>query len=139
MRIERVTDLQEIMRCLPFEREVRKKGRDKTRESDMLLFIQSQVNNPILGIWIAYDDDNNIQGYFIAILGVFPGQERVHLLRVVAKDRELRSEFEQIAKDWGKPYRAKIMTMTVSNGRMVKAIKKGYGFMPVSVNLERRM
>ena len=136
MKIERVNDIAEILKCLPFEREIRNKGRDNNRESNMILFIQSQLKNPYFGFWIAYDDKNNIVGYLVALINLLPGAERLHLLRIYAKQKELFNQFEEILKQWAKQYKVKIAQMTVSKN--IKAIQRRYKYVPVSVNMERR-
>ena len=136
MRIERIYDIAEILKCLPFEREIRKKGRDSSRESDMILFVKSQLESPLFGFWMAYDDNNNIIGYFSAIISLIPGMERFHLLRIYAKQKELFKQFENIGKEWMKQYKIKIAQMTTK--KHIKVFQKKYGYIPVSVNLERR-
>ncbi len=138
MKIERVTDISEILKCLPFEREIRNKGRDNTRESHLILFIQSQLENPLFGFWMAYDEKNEIKGYIVTLMGLFPGYERLHILRIYAKEKGLMVEFEKVLKEWVKPYKIKIALMTVTDSRMIKAMKKRYEYKVVSVNMERR-
>ena len=137
MRIERTNDMTEILKCLPFEREIRKRGRDSSRESDMLLFVQSQLSNPLFGFWIAYNDDKII-GYTVAMINPIKGMERLHLLRIYTKRKDLMKEFENILKEWAKQFKIKIAQMTVTNGKMIKAFQKKYGYKVVSVNMERR-
>ncbi len=138
MRIERTNDIQEIMQCLPFEREIRKKGRDNTRESDMLLFIQSQLNNPMFGFWIGYDEKNVIIGYVVAMISLFPGMERLQLLRIYAKQKDLFNEFEEVLKQWAKQFKVRICQMTVSSVKHVKVYQRKFGYKIVSINMERR-
>ena len=136
MRIERITDIAEILKCLPFEREIRRKGRDNERESRMLSFIQGMLMNPLYGFWIAYDDNENIKGYVSAIMNPIPGMERMHVLRIYAKQKDLFKQFESILLEWAKPYKVKIAQITVKNH--VRAMQKVSGFIPVSVNMERK-
>jgi len=136
VEIRRTTDISEVLRCLPFEREVRKKGRDILRESHTILIIQSQLENPMFGFWIAYDDEDNIKGYVVAALSLYPGMERCHIMRIYAKDKALFKQFEEILKAWGKEYHVKIASITV--GKHVKAFQRLLGYVPVSVNMERR-
>lgn len=138
VRIERVTDIAEMMKCLPFERELRKKGRDNNRESNLLLFLQSQVNNPIFGFFMAYDEQDNVIGYIVAILNLFPGNERIFFLRFHAKSKELQDQFKDVIGEWVKPFKIKTATVTVQEQRMVKAFKRKYGYHVTSVNMERR-
>ena len=137
MKIERITDIQEVMKCLPFEREIRNKGRDDQRESKMLLFVQSQLQNPLFGYFMAYDDEGNVKGYVVTIINPISGMERLHILRIYAKNG-LMKEFETVLKEWAKQFKIKIASMTVTDARMIKAIQKKYGFKVVSVNMERR-
>lgn len=136
MRIERIYDMSEILRCLPFEREIRTKGRDTTKESHAMLFIQSQLNNPLFGFWIAYNHKDQIIGYVCAIIGLLPGSERLHLLRIYAKEKELFNKFEEVLIEWAKQYKVKIAQITTK--KYIRAIQRKYKFIPVSVNMERR-
>ena len=138
MRIQRTNDISEILKCLPFEREIRNKGRDDQRESNMLLFVQSQLNNPLFGFFMAYDDENNIIGYMVTIISLLPGAERLHILRIYAKQKELMKQFEEVLKEWAKLFKVKSACMTVTNAQMIKAMKRKYGYKVVSVNMERR-
>ncbi len=137
MKIERITDIQEVMKCLPFEREIRNKGRDDQRESKMLLFVQSQLQNPLFGYFMAYDDEGNVKGYVVTIINPIQGMERLHILRIYAKNGLIK-EFETVLKEWVKQFKIKIASMTVTDARMIKAIQKKYGYKVVSVNMERR-
>ena len=137
MKIERINDLAEILKCLPFEREIRIKGRDKTRESDMLLFIKSQLDNPLFGVWFSYDEKEDINGYMIGMLSLIPGFHREIILRMYTKDSKIKDEFFNILSQWAKEYKIKIQHTTVIKN--IKAISRKYKFLPVSVNMERRI
>ena len=138
MRIERINDMSEVLKCLPFEREIRNKGRDDTKESDMILLIQSLIDNPLLGFWMAYDDNNNILGYLILLANPSNIQKikRLHLLRIYAKDKELKTELERIGAEWAEQFQLKTAAMTTRNH--IKAFQR-MGWKVVSVNLERRI
>ena len=135
MRIERVSDISEVMEFLPMEREIREKGRDRNREANMLLFIQSQLENPLFGIWVAHGDDNSMLGYAVGMICLIPGMECLHLLRIYAKSKELQKEFESVLKEWVEPFKIKRCQVTVFKN--VKALQR-YGWKPISVNMERR-
>jgi len=137
MRIERINDLAEILKCLPFERQIRVKGRDRMRESDMLLFIRSQLDNPMFGYWMAYNGDNEVIGYTIALLNLLPGIQREFIIRMYAKDAKIRDEFFNILAQWAKANRVKVQHTTVTKN--IKAISRKFKFIPVSVNMERRI
>lgn len=137
MRIERITDLSEILKCLPFEREIRNKGRDRTRESDMLMFIRNQLGNPLFGVWIAYDDKDDILGYCVALLNLFPGIQREYILRIYSKDKKVTSDLVEILSQWAKEYKVKLAQITVNKN--IKAMQRIFKFKPISVNMERRI
>jgi hypothetical protein len=138
MRIERVTDISEIMKCLPFEREIRNKGRDDQHEGKMLLFVQSQLGNPSFGFFMVYDDENEVIGYSVAMLSFMPGHERLHLLRIYAKQKEAFNMIEETLKDWARPFKIKIAQMIVTGAKQIKAFQRRFGYKVVSVNMERR-
>jgi hypothetical protein len=137
MRIERINDLAEILKCMPFEREIRVKGRDRMRESDMLLFIRSQLDNPMFGYWMSYNDEGEVNGYAIALLNLLPGIQREFIIRMYAKDSKLRDEFFNILAQWARAYKVKIQQTTVHKN--IKAISRKFKFIPISVNMERRI
>jgi hypothetical protein len=139
MEIERTNNIQEVIKCLPFEDEIRKKGRDKSKVSDMLMLIKNQMDNPFFGIWIAYDNENKekILGYTIAILTLIPGFERESILRMVAPTKEIRDKFFEILEMWAKTFR--IRTQTITAHKHIKAITRKFNFKAVSVVMERRI
>lgn len=129
--------MQEIMKCLPFEREIRNKGRENISERDMLLFVQSQLGNPGFGFFMAYDDEGNVIGYVIGVLNIIPGFKRVHLLRVYAKKKEIFDGLMLAGSEWARAYKIDIVSITTA--KHAKAYKRHYGFKAVSVNMERRI
>lgn len=141
MIIERTRDLSEILRCLPFETEIRKKRRDRTRLQKMLLSIQAQLENPLFGFWIAYDSeeeiapDDRIIGYCIGIISLLPGFEGLYLHRIFAQTKEVRREFERILRTWAKENKIRKCVITVSKN--IKAIQRMHNFKPISINMER--
>jgi hypothetical protein len=138
MRIERITDISDVLECIPFEQEIRNKGRDQTRISKMILFIKDQLVNPMFGYWIAYDKDK-IVGYAVGMLSLMPSMERLIVLRLYAKKRDLQKQFEDILVKWAKEYKIKMATITVANNSMAKALERIDGWKPLSINLERKI
>lgn len=139
MRIERMTDIREILRCLPFEQEIRNKGRDFGRISDLLLFVQSQLESPLFGFWIAYaDDSDDIRGYAVGLINPIPGMQCLHILRIYAKDKDLFNRFYTVGKDWAKQWGVKKMQIAVPE-KHAKAFQRLYGFDLMSINLERKL
>ena len=137
MEIKRITDMQEVFKCMPFETEIRRKGRDSTRIQKLILFLQSVIESPLLGYWIAYDDNKNIIGYFVAIVSLVPGMEAVNLLRIYAKQKDIKDKLIEIGTEWAKEFGIKKVQMTAE--KHIKAFVRGYKFKVVSVNLERRL
>ena len=138
MIIERTTEIADVLECIPFEQEIRNKGRDTTRISKMILFIKDQLPNPMFGYWIAYDDDK-IVGYTVAMLSLVPTMERLMVLRMYAKKRDLQEQFEEILVTWAKEYKIKTASITVVNNSIAKALERIDGWKPMSINLERRI
>lgn len=137
MRIERINEIQEVLKCVPFEQEIRNKKRDNVKISKTILFLQSQLDNPYFGFWIGYDDNDNVLGYTVAMITAIPGMERLHVLRMYAKQKDLKEKFEGILKKWAKENKIKIAQMTAIKN--VKAFARKYKWRVVSVNLERRI
>lgn len=122
---------------MPLEQEVREKGREKVKLSKYLELVHANIQNPYFGIWIAYSDENIPMGYMIASAILFPGFERVALLRIYAKEESLREALLEILYAWAKGFRLRKIEITVY--RHAKAIERKYGYKPVSINMERRI
>ena len=137
MRIERTTNIQEVLKCVPFEMEIIKKGRDSSRIKDRLLFVKSQLGNPAFGHWMAYDEEDNVIGYTLAMLSLVPGMERLHLLRMWAPKKELKETFCEILETWAKDNHVK--TAQITTTKNIKVLKRKYGFVVDSVNMVRRI
>ena len=137
MKIERTIDMEVILKCLPFEREIRNKGRDTTRESKMLMFVQSQLQNPLFGFWVAYNDEEEIVGYTVAMASLVPSMEKLHLMRMYAKTTELKEALLEVLHEWAKALKIKTESITVR--KHIKAFQRRYKFKTVSVNMERRI
>ena len=135
--IKEVQDISEIIKCLPFEIEIQRKGRDNGRASHLISFIQTQLNNPFFKFLIAYDEESeeDIIGYTIAIINPIPGYKELCLLRIYAKNKKVREEFERIGEEIMAENKLKRVSMTVQE-RYIKVFKR-YGFTPVSVNMIR--
>ena len=138
MRIERITEIAPILECIPFEQEIRNKGRDHTRISKMILFVKDLLPSPMFGFWIAYDEDRVI-GYMIAMISLIPSMERLILWRMWAKEKEVRKQFEDILRTWAKEYKIKTASMVAYGDSMAKGLERLYGWKQVSINLERRI
>jgi hypothetical protein len=138
VEIRRITDIAEVMRCLPYEREVRKKHRDNSRESQLLLFVQSQLENPYFGFFIAYNDKNEILGYSVAFVSIIKGLgNRIHLSRLYAKKKDVFDALCNEMREWIRPLNIKTVQITATGH--IKAFQRRYKFTPVSVAMERRI
>ena len=91
----------------------------------------------MFGYWMAYDDKDNVLGYTVAMITLIPDVERMHVLRMYAKQKEIEKEFEKVLIEWAKEYKVKIAQMTAT--RHIKAFERRYKFKVVSVNMERRI
>jgi hypothetical protein len=138
MRIERITKIDPVLECIPFEQEIRNKGRDSTRISKMLLFLKDALFNPLFGFWIAYEEDKII-GYTIAMLSLIPSMERLILWRIYAKRKDVQKEFRDVLGEWAKDNNVKIAVTTAQTESAAKAYERIDGWHRVSINLERRI
>ena len=138
MRIERITQIDPVLECIPFEQEIRNKGRDNTRISKMLLFLKDALFNPLFGFWIAYEEDKII-GYTIAMLSLIPSMERLILWRIYAKRKDVQKEFRDVLGEWAKDNNVKIAVTTAQTESAAKAYERIDGWNRVSINLERRI
>ena len=136
MRIERTTDISEVLKCVPFEQEIRNKGRDRTRISKMILLIKDQLENPLFGYFIAYDGDR-VVGYAIGTLVLESGFEQGVLWRMYAKTKELREALTDTLIKWAKEYKIKKVTMSVYTDGMAKVMERRYSWKKSAIILER--
>jgi len=138
MRVERITDIQEVLKCLPYESEIRSKGREYLRESVQLEFISSTIDNPMFGYFVAYNDNDEVLGYTFAILNLMiRGHERIILSRMYAKEPEIRDALIEALEEWAESYKIEVVQLVTN--KHIKVFRRKYGFKPVSVVLERRI
>ena len=135
MEIKRITEIEPVLECIPFEQEIRNKGRDKTRISKMILFVKDLLPSPLFGYWIAYDE-GKVVGYTIAMISLIPSIERLVLWRMVAKNKDLKKQFEDILTNWAKEYKIKTVSIIAYSESTAKALER-LGWKQVSINLER--
>lgn len=137
MRIERATDMEEVVKCLPWEQEIRNKGRDRSKVSDMLHLVKIMIDNPLFGFWIAYDDEDNMIGYIVLLINLIPGFKSVNLVRMYAKEKEVFQAFEEIGREFAKQFGVKKFVVTAIKN--IKAIQRRHGLKVVSVNMEKEL
>ncbi len=143
MIVQRTTNMNDIFQTLPFEEYVSRKRRDMSRLRDRLLFVQSQLENPNFGFFVAKDGEQ-IKGYSILFLVTIPGAEKAELLRIYAIDNESRDKLIAEMMRWCKENKVKVAKITLpwkgaTNNRYARAIAKKFGFVPDSLNLVRRI
>ena len=133
MIVKRITDMEEIVKCIPFEVEIREKGRDSTKVQKMLLFVQSQLENPLFGFWMVYEE-NEIKGYAVTLINPIPGMEALLLWRLYAKTKEVRELLEDTLREHADEFGIKKVQITTNKN--IKALQRKHHFKPVSVNME---
>ena len=143
MTVQRTTNMDDIFQTMPFEEYVTSKRRDMSRLRDRLLFVQSQLDNPNFGFFVA-KENNEIKGYAILLLVTQPGIETAQLLRMYAPKKEIRDIIVGHMMKWCKENKVRTAKMTLpwkpqTNNRYAKAIAKKFGFVPDSINLVRRI
>lgn len=136
MRIERVTDLNEILKCVPYEQDIRSRGRDVSSISTMLLSISELILNPLFGYWIAYEDDK-VVGYMSAIASRQKSLKRILLLRLYAPSKEIREKFDEVLKEFGKEFKIKPGIVRIEMFKHDRAMQR-LGWKKVSTIMEKR-
>lgn len=137
MNIKRVTEISEVLECVPYEQDIRAKGRDVSSISTMLLSISELILNPSFGYWIAYEEDE-IVGYMSAIASRQKNLKRILLLRVYAKTKEIRKAFDKVLEDFGLEFKIKPGIVRIEMFKNEKAMKRK-GWTAVSTIMEKRL
>ena len=137
MKIERVTSIDQVLQCIPFEQEIRNKGRDRNSISTMLLGIREMLPNPLFGFWIAYDD-NKIVGYLNVMASPAKPLKRLIVLRIYAPTKKVQHKFEDLIVEFGKENKIKpgvMMTEVFKHDKVL--IRKGWK--KISTIMEKRL
>lgn len=146
MRIIRASTIAEILECVPIEMDIRKKEMEHMKLKDMLAFLETQLEQPFLGFYIAYEKEQ-IVGFMVLFYIPIRGLEQVQIMRIWYDHHypKVMDEFEQIIRQWKRETKAPKVTVsmdTMRNGRSnmgrINALRKKWGFSIVSVELERR-
>ena len=135
MRITRITDIADVLECIPFEQEIRNKGRDNTRISKMILLLKDMLPNPLFGCWIVYDEEG-IVGYTMAAIVLVPSMEKMFIHRLYAKTKEVGNIIDDTLTQFAKDYKIKTAAMTVPNESLARVMERAFGWKQVSINLE---
>ncbi len=141
MRIERIYDVQKLFPIIPIELKLHEKRKITTKARDLLSFIQPQLNNPLFGIWVVYDDADTIAGYCVALINPIRLMD-LHALHIwrIWYDQHKREAMDLIVKtlaEWAEENRIKTVRMEIRRG--TRALQKKWKFRPVSIVMERRL
>jgi len=136
MNIKRVSDIDEVLQCIPYEQEIRNRGRDISSISTMLLGIREMLENPLFGFWIAYDKDEII-GYMSAIASTLKTMKRLILLRIYAPKKNVQTEFKKVLIDFGKEFKIKPGIVRIEMFKNDGAMQRK-GWKKVSTIMEKR-
>lgn len=137
MRITETRDINEVLKCLPMEIEIQKKGRDVMPIKDLLSVLNTAfTTNPNLRFFMAYDENEGVLGYMVLIL--YPDKEyrSIQIYRIWTNGKkEILESFIEIIKTLAKEFRCKkIIIVTRKN---TKALKRKWGFKVSSTIMER--
>jgi hypothetical protein len=136
MIVKEIKTIDEVIKCVPYEIKVLAKHRETSKTSDLIAFINTQLENPLFKFWIVYENDN-IKGYCFGFLNITPGFKKIHVIRIFALSDEARNMLKNILDETALSFGIKKMSITVK--RNIKAFSKKYQFKPVSVNMEREV
>ena len=137
MKIERITSIDQVLACVPFEQEIRNKGRDRNSISTMLLGIREMLPNPLFGFWIAYDK-NKIVGYLNVMASPAKPLKRLIVLRIYAPDKKVQEKFNDIIVEFGKENKIKPGVMVTEVFKHDRALER-MGWKKVSTIMEKRL
>jgi len=136
MNIKRISDIDEVLQCIPHEQDIRNRGRDTTSISTMLLGIREMLDNPLFGFWIAYDE-GEVVGYMSAIASTLKAMKRLILLRMYAPKKDVQKEFKNILIDFGKEFKIKPGIVRIEMFKNDGAMQRR-GWKKVSTIMEKR-
>jgi len=137
MRIERITEIEPVLACMPFEQNIRNKGRDKNSISNMLLAVKENISNPTFGFWIAYEG-KKIVGYLSAVASLVKPLRRVVVWRIYAPKVNVQNEFKSILIGFGKEHRIKPGVVRVEVFKNEKVFERK-GWEKISTIMEKRL
>jgi hypothetical protein len=140
MRVVETKDISEILKCIPMELEIRKKGRDVMPIRDMLSLLKVTFeNNPLFKFYMILEDEGEgLLGY----MGLFIRPERevrtIHLYRIWYNgNKEVFEKLKEIIKGISRETKCRRLTIEVYANE--KVLERIYGFKRHSVIMERRI
>jgi hypothetical protein len=140
MRVVETRDITEILKCIPMELEIRKKGRDVMPIRDMLSLLKLTFeNNPLFKFYMIFEDEGDaLLGY----MGLFVRPERevrtIHLYRIWHNgSKDVLEKLKEIIRGISKETKCRRLTIEVYKNENV--LERIYGFKRHSVIMERRI
>lgn len=146
MFIKRITQIEEVLRIVPIENELREKEGTHIKTQEMLSLINSQLNNPLFYLIYVYEDktEANLMGYiiFIVIPIKLMDMKSLNILRIYYnhkyyKDSNIQKTGWEIIEHVAKQYDIHKIRIEVSRG--VKAYQKKWKFKPMRTVMEREV
>jgi len=133
-------DISEVLRCLPMEIEIRKKGRDVMPIKDTLSLLKMNFeHNPYFKFYMIFaDEEDKLLGYMAIIIRPQKEYKTIHLYRIwYDGTKEVFEKMKEIITYIGKETKCKRLTIEVYKNEA--ALERLYGFKKSSVIMERRI
>lgn len=139
MIVKRLTDMADILKLVPIEVRLREKEKTEVPTKDMLTLIQSQLPNPLFGIWGVFNGNEQVLGYVSAYVNVIGTTKDMYIWRIWhdPKHKEVMNILQNILKEFAMATRTKKVKIEVTRG--MKAFNKKWGFKPKSIIMEREV
>ena len=143
IEVRQVTNMEQVMQVVPIEVTLKNNKIINTNAKDFLLFVQNFVlPNPLFRFWIATDDTNKVVGYSIAFMSptkIFE-MDYVSILRIWTCKRGVIERLESVLAEWCRENKITRQQLNMTKDiKAMKAVKRKFKFIPVSVNFERRI
>jgi hypothetical protein len=140
MRVIETRDIADILKCIPMELEIRKKGRDIMPIRDMLSILKKNFDsNPFFKFYMILEDEGEkLLGYVGLIIRLEKENKTIHLYRIWHDGtKEVLDKLKEIIRYISKESRCKRLTIEVYKNE--KVLERIYGFKRHSVIMERRI
>lgn len=139
IEIRETRDIQDVLQCVPFECQIREKGRDKVPIKEMLYSTaQWFASDPDFHFFMFYDE-GRIVGYVALRLVKDRNERTVHIIRIYnGKSPEFWDAFKGLINAIKKAFSLTKMTGLASNDMMKRYLKR-QGFSEAYTLMERRL
>jgi len=140
MKIVETRDITDILKCIPMELEIRKKGRDIMPIRDTLsLLKQNFESNPCFRFYMIYaDNSEKLIGYFGIIVRPEKEIRTIHLYRIwYDGTKEVIEKIKETIREIAKTTKCRRLTVEVYDNE--KALERLYGFKKHSTIMVRRI